>query len=394
MSRAAGSVVIVGAGAIGLATALELRSRQYAVSVVEAGSPPNPEASSTDINKAVRMDYGTDEFYARLAERAIDGWRAWNARFDEPLYHEVGFLLLSHEALGEGTFEGDSYRTLTRLGHRLERLDASAIERRFPAWARAGHVDGYFNPRAGYARSGRAVERLAAAARVAGVELRAGRPIERLVERGSRVCGVELGRGGERIEADHVVVAAGAWTAVLLPHLERMLRPVAQPVVHFRPRVAEPFEAPHFPVWGSDIARTGWYGFPRTDGVVKIGNHGPGDPRDPRGAHTLDRSTLERFREFASTMLPDLADAPIASSRACFYCDTPDGDFWIDRDPERPGLVVAAGGSGHAFKFAPVFGPIVADVVQGIPNADARRFAWRTPSADQREQARCPGTDA
>ena len=47
-----------------------------------------------------------------------------------------------------------------------------------------------------------------------------------------------------------------------------------------------------------------------------------------------------------------LGDAPIVHRRVCVYGDSLDGDFWIGRD--RPGLVVAAGGSGHGFKFAPV----------------------------------------
>jgi glycine/D-amino acid oxidase-like deaminating enzyme len=391
VSERPGSVVVVGAGAIGLATALELRRRGLAVRVVEAAEPPAPDASSTDIHKAVRMDYGTDELYARLAERAIVAWRAWNARFGETLYHEVGFLLLTREPLRDGTFEGDSLRTLSRLGHRLERLDAAGIARRFPAWAEAGHVDGYFNPQAGYARSGRTVELLAGAARAAGIEVLAHRPVRRLVERGSCVRGVELEPDGERIEADTVVVAAGAWTPVVLPHLADVLRPTAQPVVHIEPRRVDVFEAERFPVWASDIARTGWYGFPRTEGVVKIGNHGPGQVVDPRGAHTVDAATLARFREFVEAELPDLAAGSIVKSRICFYCDTPDGDFWIDRDPDRPGLVVAAGGSGHAFKFAPVLGPIVADLVQGLPNELAVRFAWRAVRAGVREQARHGG---
>jgi glycine/D-amino acid oxidase-like deaminating enzyme len=61
----------------------------------------------------------------------------------------------------------------------------------------------------------------------------------------------------------------------------------------------------------------------------------------------------------------------------CLYCDTWDGDFWIGRDPERQGLVVAAGGSGHAFKFAPVLGGLAADALEGTENAYSERFAWR-----------------
>jgi hypothetical protein len=75
----------------------------------------------------------------------------------------------------------------------------------------------------------------------------------------------------------------------------------------------------------------------------------------------------------------------------CLYCDTWDGNFWIDRDPEREGLVVAAGGSGHAFKFAPLIGGIIADVVEGRPNRFAHRFAWRDKGRLATEDARFSG---
>ncbi|MCA1595892.1 MAG: sarcosine oxidase, partial [Chloroflexi bacterium] len=64
-------------------------------------------------------------------------------------------------------------------------------------------------------------------------------------------------------------------------------------------------------------------------------------------------------------------------TRVCLYTDTWDGHFWIAPDPDRPGLVVATGGSGHAFKFAPVLGEIIADAVEGHENASLDRFRWR-----------------
>jgi glycine/D-amino acid oxidase-like deaminating enzyme len=59
------------------------------------------------------------------------------------------------------------------------------------------------------------------------------------------------------------------------------------------------------------------------------------------------------------------------------YCDTHDGHFWIARDPEREGLVIATGDSGHGFKFAPVLGGIIADAVEAKPNAILNNFRWR-----------------
>ena len=86
--------------------------------------------------------------------------------------------------------------------------------------------------------------------------------------------------------------------------------------------------------------------------------------------------------------LPALSGAPVASTRLCLYCDTFDGDFWIDRDSDRAGLIVAAGDSGHGSKFAPVLGPLIADVVERRPNPWSSRFAWRARLADGKEAAR------
>jgi glycine/D-amino acid oxidase-like deaminating enzyme len=142
-------------------------------------------------------------------------------------------------------------------------------------------------------------------------------------------------------------------------------------------------------VWGADISRTGWYGFPALpDGRLKIGHHGPGRRVHPDEPRTVLPQEIENVRHFLEASLPSLADAPIAATRLCLYCDTFDGDFWIDHDPDRPGLVVAAGDSGHGFKFAPVLGRLIADVVERRPNPWKARFAWRRRGADRKEAAR------
>jgi glycine/D-amino acid oxidase-like deaminating enzyme len=366
-------VIVVGAGIFGVTAALALRARGRDVTLVDPGPIPHPLAESTDISKVVRLEYGADEAYTALMERALDGWRRWNAERGRH-YHETGVLFACQTPMAPGGFEHDSYEVLTRRGHRVERLDARALVARFPPWKAGAFVEAMFNRAGGWVESGKIVTRLALEARDAGVLLAPGSAVDRLAEDGSRVSGVVL-RDGTTVAGDAVVVAAGSWTPHLLPWLAEHLRSVGQPVFHLAPADATPFDAAHFPVFGADIARTGWYGFPANGGVVKIANHGVGRAMHPEAP---EREVTERehaaMRAFVGSALPSLADAPVARTRVCVYCDTADQHFWIAPDPDRAGLVVAAGGSGHAFKFAPLSGAWIADAVEGKVDA---RFRWR-----------------
>ncbi len=387
------SQLVVGGGVFGLAAALELRSRGHAVTLIDPGPIPHPEASSTDISKAVRMDYGSDVLYTELAERCMLRWDEWNREFGETLLHEVGFLLLSELPMSSETFEGAGYELLRSRGRIVERIDPRESAGRFPAWNLERFVDGYFNPRGGWAPSGRVVELLAGRARDAGIEVREGVSFRELAARGGRVTGVVTG-AGETIAADVVVLAAGAWTTALLPQLAEVMWVTGHPVFHFRPADPTPFQGERFPVWGADISRTGWYGFPaKADGIVKIGHHSSGIRMQPGDPKVVPADAEARFREFAARTFPALADAPIVGNRLCMYCDTWDGNFWIDRDPDLEGLVVACGGSGHGFKFVPILGELIADVVEGKSNPFAERFRRRERSGRVWEQARHHGDD-
>jgi glycine/D-amino acid oxidase-like deaminating enzyme len=381
------TAAVAGAGIFGVTAAIELAARGWRVTLVDPGPLPRPEAASTDISKVIRMDYGADALYVEMAEAALRGWDAWN-RTDEPLYHEDGFLLLSPGALEPGGFEYESYALLRQRGHEARRLTPDSIARQFPAWAAAVYRDGYFNPRAGWAQSGAVLTRLIHRAREGGVRVLAGPAFSSLIAEESRVAGIRL-TDGTSLRADVVLVAAGAWTPALLPHLQHVMWTTGQPVVHFQVERPELWQAPRFPVWGADISRSGWYGFPAlADGRLKIGHHGPGRRVHPDEPRTVLPHEIEAFRSFLSGSLPALADAPVAATRLCLYCDTFDGDFWIDHDPDRPGLVVAAGDSGHGFKFAPILGGLIADVIERRPNAWKTRFAARPRLGDRKEAAR------
>jgi len=267
---------------------------------------------------------------------------------------------------------------LTRRGHPLERLDAAAIARRFPALGNGVHVDGYWNPMGGWAEAAAVVAALVAQAIARGVTVRADATVGGLVDDGSRVIGATIDHA--IVRADLVLVCAGAWTPALVPELAGALRATGQPVFHLAPAEPARFTADRFPVFGADLARTGWYGFPLTGGVVKLANHGVGvalAPDAPAAARVVRESDEAGLRAFLAAAVPDLADAPIVRTRLCVYGDSADGHFWIAPHPDRPGLAVAAGGSGHAFKFAPVLGDLIADLATGGDHPLATRFRWR-----------------
>ena len=386
-----GTVIIIGAGIFGAAAAVELLERGFDVHLLDPGPIPHPDASSTDISKVLRMDYGADAFYMDLMRTAFDGWDRWNGRWDAPLYHQTGVLMLCRETMAPGGFEYESFRLLQERGLPVERMDASEIRKRFPAWNVDRYADGYFNPRGGWAESGRVVAALVDEFRRSGGRLHSGVRFGRWIEQGDRVLGV-LSANGERFLADACILAAGAWTPFLLPELAEVMWPTAQDVFHFRTADLQKFQPPFFPVFTADVSRTGWYGFPAgPDGTIKIANHGAGRRIDPSGERAVLPGSEQKFRDFFRETFPDLAAAPVVSTRVCFYCDTYDGDFWIGRHPVRDGLFVASGGSGHGFKFAPVLGPLVADLVEGKANAALGRFAWRASGALKSEYARFEG---
>ena len=381
-------VLIAGGGIFGVTSALALRARGHAVTIVQPGPLPHPLAESTDLSKVVRIDYGADEDYTALGERALEGWRRWNAAWSrpgaagaEPLFHETGVTFLSRAPMQPGGFEHDSYATLTRRGHRLERLDAAAIARRFPAYRPGAYVDGYVHASGGWASAGKVVAQLAREAHAAGVAIR-GAAVQRIVDEGALVAsdGAAGARAAELVRADLVLVCAGSWVPVLVPELAPLLRAVGQPVFHLRPEDPSLFEAARFPVFGADISRTGYYGFPVTDGVVKIANHGTGvalSADAPAAARVVTAGHEAALRAMLADSFPALAAAPIVLRRLCVYCDTLDEHFWIARDPARPHVAVATGGSGHAFKFAPVLGELIATLALGEPHPLAGKFRWR-----------------
>lgn len=373
-------IMVVGAGIFGITAALELKARGHDVVVIDRGPLPHPEAASTDINKAVRVEYGADELYMELGEAAIRGWHEWNQEFGENLYHEVGMMWLTQAPMQPGEYEYESLQLLLKRGHRPIRLDQAEIGRRFPAVNTACYVDGFYNPNEGYAESGCVVKFLIEKAQRIGIPIVDGEQVVELLSQNGHVTGVRC-QSGQEYHAPTVLIAAGAWSAVLLPQLWELIVTTGQPVFHFEASNPELFSPPHFAVFAANLMRTGWYGFPLHphEKVVKVGNHTLSRPRHPSNEDKIvTEAEIASAREFLAAALPALVDAPLVYTRICMYNNTFDENFLITPVPFLEGLFLSTGGSGHGFKFGPVLGGLAADAIEGRDNAFLPRFAWRS----------------
>lgn len=386
--------LVIGGGIFGITAAVELANRGFKVGLINPDTIPHHLAASTDITKAVRMEYGSDQETMRMVETCIKRWREWNDFFEEELYHEVGFLMLSHESLESERqrYEWNSYQNLLAAGYDLQRLGAEEIRRRFPAVNTAHYVEAVFNPTAGYVQSGRVVEVLADYGRDIGVDIFEGQTAADFVIEKGHIRGVRT-REGETFFCDQALVAAGAHTPYLLPELQPFIKATGHPVFWLKPADPAHFQPPQFAVFAADISNTGWYGFPYfpQHGVVKVAKHAAGlvlhPDKDDRQVHDAE---VAGMRQFLAYTFPELVDAPLVYTRRCLYTDTLDGQFWIDRHPEIEGLAVSSGGSGHAMKMAPLLGELAADVVEGQDNPFLARYRWRELAAEtvQIEEAR------
>ena len=375
------NILIAGAGAFGLSAALALTERGHRVAIVDPTGPTShSQAASRDISKIVRSEYWSDAAYTGLAERAIERWHEWNDRFGL-LYHETGVTLLA-PALEPDSFEAQSLATARQFGKPVEELDADDVARRYPMVKAGSLKAGYHNPRGGFVESLEVLRALFRDLSDRGVEFHLGQVVEQPVKTGGRCIGFRL-KDGRLLEADHMLACGGAWTGALVPGLETNIRATGQPVFHLQVADPVPYTPPNFTVLMLNFACAGIYVLPQhpRQQVVKVGLHTSGRDVDPVcDDRIVSDVEIRTLRHMFGKYIPELAAAPVIDSRICLYCDTPDYDFWIDRHPDIDNLTVACGGSGHAFKFTPVLGEIIADAVEGKSNRYHGKFGWREPN--------------
>lgn len=341
-------IVVVGGGAMGLATAWQLTRRGERPIVLERFSRGHTRGASHGETRNFNTAY-TDAHYLDLLARAREGWDDLGIVEGEPILRLHG--LVSH---GAGIDLERTAGILRERGLRADLLDGAEAARRWPGIRFEGIV--LHSPDAGVVRAAPALRAFERRITDAGGTVRWETPVASIDEDADGVT-VRLADGGD-LRADVVVVTAGAWTSGLLRSIPLPpLRVTEESPAHFAP--VDP--ALPWPSFNHFTDRSEWpapvYGMPTPGEGVKVGFHRVGDEVDPdaRPFRPVHQGLLARYvREW----MPGL-DATSAVPISCTYTSTPTEAFVLDRAGR---IVVGAGFSGQGFKFVPGVGATLADL--------------------------------
>ena len=371
----AADTVVIGLGATGSAALHRLALRGQRVLGIEQFTPGHDSGSSHGETRIIRLGYFEHPSYVPLLRETYGLWRGIEADHGQPLLTVTGIIEFGapDSALVRGTLASSR---LHNLPHEV--IDAAEVMRRFPPFRLPRDFIGVWQPDGGFLRAEPAIAAQLALARERGAQVLENTRVLAVEPRGS---GVRIITADATIEARAAVVAAGPWLKRLLPDLPAPIEVTRQVVGWFAPPEPAPFALGTFPVFLCETTHGIHYGFPvhSATGLKVAKHHHANEAVDPdaTGWRVLEPEDERIMREGVARFMPE-ANGPLLSWRACMFTNTPDEHFILDRYPGVPQVVVASPCSGHGFKFAPVIGEIVADlVVDGATRRDIERFPLR-----------------
>lgn len=373
--------IVVGVGGMGSATVYELARRGARVLGLEQYDIPHDLGSSHGVNRVIRLTYWEDPAYVPLLRRAYELWREIENRHGERILFVTGSI---DAGRADSRMVTGSLRSCEVHALAHEVLDAAALHERFPGYALPDDMAAVYQPDGGFVLSERAIVTYVEEAHRLGAEVHAREPVLGWDADGS---GVVVRTATAAYRASRLVLTTGAWTAGLVPALGSLARPERQVLLWAQPRKPEYFSLGVFPVFNMEAPEGHFYGYPVYGHPgFKIGKyHHRREEVNPdqmdRRCHPEDEAVV---REAVRRYFPD-ADGPTMGLKTCLFTNSPDGHFILDRHPTIPAVSVAAGFSGHGFKFCSVVGEIMAEMAikgESRHNLDLFRLARFDVSPD------------
>ena len=354
-------VIVAGVGGMGSAACFHLARRGLRVLGLDRYDIPNAQGSSHGETRIIRLAYSESPAYVPLLARAFELWRETGETIDERLLYTTGSIDAGPP--GSGLFEG-SLASCLEHGIRHETMTGAEVNRRYPGYRLPDDHLCLLQPDGGFVLPERSIVAHVTMAQAHGADIRAHEP------------GARLGAASRRRRAgpDPARGLRGGPAGALARRLDRRPRPgacapsrcpsgrcsagssrgirrgSARTPSRSATSTSRRAATTSCPVWRVPGLKIGLY--------HHLGETGHPDEL-PRATTAEDEAALRRC---IARYFPD-ADGPIMALHACLFTNTPDEHFIIDTLPGVEEVLVVSPCSGHGFKFVPVVGEIVADLV-------------------------------
>ena len=354
--------IIIGAGGMGSATAYHLAKSGADVLVLEQFQRGHRLGSSHGETRIIRFFYDKP-FYTELMKTAYAEWRDLESVSEKPLLFITG-------SVGIGA-KGNPYGRATRqsldaAGVESEWWDPAQLAERFPQFRLTDDMEILYQKDTGFLRAAECVSTHLRLAEQHGAKIREETQVTD-IDWQTDVPTVRT--ENTQFQGRKIIVTAGAWAGTLLAELKLPLTVTKQQVCYYQPTDSERFQPDRFPVFtevtpdGEFIYAVPAFGAFDKGGGVKIARHGRGQVISPdTPERTPDADYSAHIDAYVQERLPELGKT--THTEVCLYTETPDEDFIIDAHPHCPDLLIAAGFSGHGFKFCALVGRILSELVQ------------------------------
>ena len=376
-------VIVIGVGSMGAATCYHLSKQGHQVLGLEQFDIPHEYGSHAGQSRIIRKAYGEAPDYVPLLERAYDNWKKLEAETGVQLYFKTGLVYFG----GPGDkFMETIKESSAKYNIPVHRLTPTECLTRYPQFKLPADFQRLEEPDAGFLTPERCILIMVEQAIHGGAVIRTK---EKVIE-WKRVNGlIQVRSDRNTYTAKKLVVTAGPWAGKMLPEIAPKLKVVRQVLAWMKPKRWEDYTLDKFPCWIIQDGSGDGYGFPilpvgKFGGPIglKIALHqGTSDTSDPDVVNRNTSATDEQaLIDFMNKFFPDSYESTL-SIKTCLYTNTPDYNFILDYLPGHDkDVAIAAGFSGHGFKFVSVVGEIMADLaIKGstdlpIGFLSARRF--------------------
>lgn len=370
-------VIVIGVGTMGAAACYHLSLRGARVLGLDQFGLPHALGAHHGHSRMIRLSYFEHSDYVPLLRRSYALWSNLEQAAGQSILLRTGGVYLSPH---DGVVVPGCLQAAREHNLDYEILDAKSIRQRFPVFNIDDSYRAFYEAGAGVLRVDPAMTAhidlsLRQGARIHGCE--------KVLRYHSGAQSVEVVTDRQTYSAGHLVIAGGAWSQSFLEGIGRSLSVTRQTQFWLWPKEPAAFESSRQPAWFVEYeSGRGFYGFPLVPGQpgIKLASHVPGSLTTPE---TMDRvcseGDWEQLRPKIRRFMPQ-ADGDTLSRQTCLYTNSPDGHFMLGPLEDDARVCLAAGFSGHGFKFAPVIGECLAQLtldgqsVHPIEFLSPRRF--------------------